>query len=98
MVLSTSWQTCVVGPTAGEVMETRSGEVWRLVPEARQELKRKQGRWKYGGDIPEGVAAGEGVETVTWIYTPVHAGWGGVGGVGGVILRGGWDRCWLPVE
>lgn len=37
------------------VIEAGHSEVWRLVPEVRSELRRKQGQWKYGGDIPEGL-------------------------------------------
>lgn len=48
------------------VIEAGNSEVWRLVPEVRSELRRKQGQWKYGGDIPEGVAGTGGVKTVTW--------------------------------
>lgn len=51
-------------------MEAGSGKVWRLVPDAGQELKRRQRRWQHGGDIPEGVAAGEGMETRSWELQP----------------------------
>lgn len=48
------------------VIEAGNSDVWRLVPEVRSELRKKQGQWKYGGDIPEGVAGAGGVKTVTW--------------------------------
>lgn len=45
------------------------------MPEAGRELKRRQRRWQHGGDIPKGVAAGEGMETASWeLQPPARAG------------------------
>lgn len=51
------------GTIISEVIEVESSEVWRLVPEIRSELRRKQEKWKCGGDISEKVAErGRGME------------------------------------
>lgn len=60
----------MVGTIVSGLIEAGSSEVWRLVPEVRSELRRKQEQWKYGGNIPEGVAGGGGIKTVTWELQP----------------------------
>lgn len=69
-MFSIFWQTCVVGTIVSEVIEVESREGWRLAPEVRSELRRRQEKWKYGGDIPERVAEGEGIKTLTWEHQP----------------------------
>lgn len=60
---------CVMGTFVGGVIEARSSEVCRLVPVAKQQLRRKQGKWKYGGDI-QWELLDKGVETMTWELHP----------------------------
>lgn len=64
-MLKPSGKLTWLGTIVGKIIEVKSREVWRLVPEVRLEPRRKQEKWKYRGNIPEGVAGGGGVKTVT---------------------------------
>lgn len=64
-MLKPSGKLVWLGTIVGKIIEVWSSEVWRLVPEVRLESRKKQEKWKYGGNIPEEVARGGGVKTVT---------------------------------
>lgn len=64
-MLKPSGKLVWLGTIVGKIIEVGSSEVWRLVPEVGLEPRRKQEKWKHRGNIPEGVAGGGRVKTVT---------------------------------